>query len=106
VLLKDEGGSVVGGLWGNTAYDWLTVYLLAVPPELRGRGIGTEIVRLAEDEAARRGCHGVWLDTLEFQARGFYERLGYDCFGELPNYPVGFSKFFLRKLLVAAAQPA
>lgn len=102
VLLKDGAGSVVGGLWGNTAYDWLTIYLLAVPADLRGRGIGTEIMRLAEDEAARRGCHGIWLDTIEFQARGFYERLGYVCFGELPNYPAGFSKFFMRKLLVAA----
>jgi len=100
VLIEDAAGQVVGGLWGNTAYDWLTVYFLAVPPALRGRGIGAEVLRLAEDEATRRGCHGVWLDTIEFQARGFYERLGYVCFGELPNYPAGFSKFFMRKLLV------
>jgi GNAT superfamily N-acetyltransferase len=99
VLLKDASGMVVGGLWGNTGYDWLTIYLLAVPAALRGRGVGTEIMGLAETEAIRSGCHGVWLDTIEFQARGFYARLGYVCFGELPNYPAGFSKFFMRKLL-------
>jgi hypothetical protein len=38
-------------------------------------------------------------DTFEFQARGFYERLGYKCFGELPNYPHGYSRFFMRKML-------
>jgi GNAT superfamily N-acetyltransferase len=99
VLLKDRAGAVIGGLWGNTAYDWLTVYLLAVPEALRGRGVGTEIMRLAEAEARARGCAGAWLDTIEFQARGFYEKLGYTCFGELPDYPRGFSKFFMRKLL-------
>jgi GNAT superfamily N-acetyltransferase len=100
VLLKDSSGSVIGGLWGSTSYDWLTVYLLAVPSTWRGHGVGTEIMRLAEAEAGQRGCYGVWLDTIEFQARGFYERLGYVCFGELPNYPAGFSKFFMRKFLV------
>ena len=100
VLLKDTAGSVIGGLWGSTGYDWLTVFMLAVPPASRGHGVGREIMRLAESEASRRGCYGVWLDTMEFQARGFYERLGYVCFGELPHYPAGFSKFFMRKLLL------
>ena len=102
VLLKDASGSVIGGLWGSTGYDWLTVFLLAVPPALRGKGVGREIMRLAEAEASQRGCYGVWLNTIEFQARGFYERLGYVCFGELPHNPAGFSKFFMRKFLGAA----
>ena len=54
-----------------------------MPETLRGRGIGTDLLRRAEAEALVRGCHGAWLDTFEFQARGFYERLGYRCFGEL-----------------------
>ena len=102
VLLKDASGSVIGGLWGGTGYDWLTIFLLAVPPALRGHGVGREIMCLAEAEAGQRGCYGVWLNTIEFQARGFYERLGYVCFGELPHNPAGFSKFFMRKLLAAA----
>jgi hypothetical protein len=53
----------------------------------------------AEHEAVCRGCHSAWLDTHEFQARAFYERLGYTCFGELPNYPIGFSRFFMKKSL-------
>jgi GNAT superfamily N-acetyltransferase len=100
VLIKDPAGSVLGGLWGHTAYEWLFTQLLVVPAAWRGRGVGTEIMRLAEGEAIRRGCHGAWLDTFEFQARGFYERLGYECFGELPNYPSGFARFFMKKALV------
>lgn len=99
VLVKDGAGAVVGGLWGHTGYEWLFTQLLVVPAALRGRGIGTEIMRMAEHEAVQRGCHGAWLDTFEFQARGFYERLGYECFGALPNYPTGFSRFFMKKAL-------
>jgi GNAT superfamily N-acetyltransferase len=73
--------------------------LLFIPPALRGRGLGTDILSRAESEARDRGCHGAWLDTFEFQARGFYERLGYQQFAELPDYPMGYSRFFMRKAL-------
>lgn len=104
VLVKDDQGAVIGGLWGHTGYDWLFTQLLVVPAALRGRGVGTDIMQLAEREAAQRGCHGAWLDTFEFQARGFYERLGYECFGELPNYPKGYARFFMKKALVRAEE--
>ena len=99
VLVKNTEGEVVGGLWGHTGYEWLFTQLLVVPASLRGRGVGTEIMQLAEHEAKSRGCHDAWLDTFEFQARGFYERMGYECFGELPSYPKGFSRFFMQKAL-------
>jgi ribosomal protein S18 acetylase RimI-like enzyme len=51
--------------------------------------------------AAARGCIGVWLDTYAFQARGFYEKLGYEVFGTLADHPRGGGRFFMRKLLAA-----
>jgi len=100
LTLTDSNGRVVGGLWGRTVYDWLFIELLVVPESMRGQGIGTELMGLAEREAVARGCRNAWLDTFEFQARPFYERLGYDCFAELTDYPPGFSRYFLRKVLV------
>ncbi len=99
LVLSDDSGQTVGGLWGRTAFGWLFVELLFVPDSLRGQGLGRDLMRRAEAEAIARGCHGAWLDTFEFQARGFYERLGYTCFGELNDYPPGFSRYFLRKML-------
>ena len=96
--IEDERGQMMGGLSGATAYGWLFVELLFVPEALRGQGVGTRLIQLAEAEAVARGCHSVWLDTFEFQARGFYERLGYTCFGELKNYPTG-SRFFMSRRL-------
>ncbi len=99
IEIRDISGATIGGLWGNSGYDWLFVHLLVVPESLRGQGVGRQLMSLAESEAVSRGCHGVWLDTFEFQARSFYERLGYECFGQLGNYPKGFSRFFMKKVL-------
>ncbi|WP_414447782.1 GNAT family N-acetyltransferase [Burkholderia sp. 22PA0099] len=102
VALRDAGGEIVGGLWGMTGYEWLFTQLLVVPEAARGSGVGTRLMRLAEQEAVARGCHHAWLDTFSFQARPFYERLGYACFAELPDYPTGFSRYFMKKALGAA----
>jgi len=81
--IEDDSGQMTGGLSGATAYGWLFIELLFVPEPLRGQGIGTELLRRAEAEAV---------------ARGFYERLGYTCFGELKDYPTA-SRFFMSKRL-------
>ncbi|EGD59200.1 GCN5-related N-acetyltransferase [Novosphingobium nitrogenifigens DSM 19370] len=97
VLLKDDNGVTVGGLWGRIGYDWLFVELLAVPEEARGGGHGRALMAEAERIAREVGCVGIWLDTYEFQARGFYEKLGFTLFGTIGDYPVGHSRFFLQK---------
>ncbi|MDP8916649.1 MAG: GNAT family N-acetyltransferase [Pseudomonadota bacterium] len=99
VLIGDEAGAVAGGLWGKTSYGWLFTELLFVPAALRGGGLGTEILERAEAEARLRGCHSAWLDTFEFQARGFYERRGYSVFARLDDYPTGSARYFLKKRL-------
>jgi GNAT superfamily N-acetyltransferase len=94
IPIREPGtGAPCGGLWAGSIYDWLYVDLLFVPEALRGRGIGSRLMRMAEDAARARGCVGVWVDT--FLARGFYEKLGYEVFGTLPDNPRGSQRFFL-----------
>jgi GNAT superfamily N-acetyltransferase len=103
VLLRDPATrESVGGLWGGTAWRWLYIELLFVPETLRGAGLGTQLIELAEAEALRRGCHHAWVDTYSFQARGFYERLRYAVFGTLEDYPPGHRRYFLQKRLTPA----
>ncbi len=94
-----QTGGVVGGLWAVSYYGWLFVELLALPEAYRGHGLGTRLMRQAEAVARGRGCIGVWLDTFSFQARGFYEKLGYRVFGTIAEYPPGESRYFLQKTL-------
>ena len=83
----------------RTAYGWLIVELLFVPEALRGKGVGAELMSLAESEAMSRGCHSAWLDTFEFQARGFYERMGYISFAQLSDEHPSLSRYFMKKAL-------
>jgi GNAT superfamily N-acetyltransferase len=89
IELRDADGAIVGGLWGATGYGWLFTQLLVVPEQSRGQGWGRRLMSLAEAEAVKRGCHAAWLDTFEFQARAFYEQIGYSRFATLPDFPKG-----------------
>ncbi|WP_230529968.1 GNAT family N-acetyltransferase [Microvirga roseola] len=100
IAIRDpECQAPVGGLLGRTAGGWRAIELVFVPETLRGSGLATRLIAMAEDEARRRGCHAAWLDTLNPKALGLYQRLGYEVFGELKDYPVGSSRFFLQKKL-------
>lgn len=99
ILVRDEAGAVIGGLWGRTARGWLYVDLFGLPKTLRGTGLGTRLLRMAEQEARVRGCIGIWLDTFSFQARPFYEKLGLSVFGQIDNFPEGHTRFFLSRRL-------
>lgn len=74
-----------------------------VEPEWRGRGIGRELMAEIEAEAVRRGCTRAALDTYSWQAPGFYQRLGWQCFGAL-DYPNGTSRHWFVKELCAGGQ--
>jgi len=97
IVLRDASGDITGGLWGRAGFRWLFVEFLAVSPALKGQGHGRALMLAAEDEARRLGCIGIWLDTFSFQARGFYEKLGYDVIGQIDDFPPGETRFFLRK---------
>jgi GNAT superfamily N-acetyltransferase len=97
ILLTDDDGNDVGGVWGKIGYDWLFVEFLVVPEQYRGKRLGTTLMQEAEKIARANHCIGIWLDTFEFQARSFYEKLGFEVFGSIEDHPMGFSRFFLRK---------
>jgi GNAT superfamily N-acetyltransferase len=102
-FLKNARGEWLGGLLGTVWGGWLHVRILWVDAVTRGRGNGTRLLRAAEDYAVERGCFAATLETASFQARPFYEKLGYEVFAALEDYPPGHTKFYLRKQLTAAA---
>ncbi len=101
VFLRDEEGTLVGGLLGDTFWGWLAVHILWIDERYRGQGYGERLLAAAEEEARRRGCAHVQLDTLSFQARPFYEKLGYRVYGELADHPAGsgHTRYYLTKPL-------
>lgn len=104
IPLRDAAASVTGGLWGHTAFQWLHIQMLFVPPALRGDGVGSRLLGAAETEARARGCVGAHVDTLDADAARFYRRRGYLVFGVLEEFPPGHQRIFLQKCLGATAR--
>ena len=98
VTVRDESGQIAGGLWGYVWHAFLFVELLAMG-EASGAGVGREVMEVAEAEAIRRGCTGIWLDTFTWQAPWFYPKLGFTEFGRIEKYVGDQDRIFLVKRL-------
>jgi GNAT superfamily N-acetyltransferase len=99
LLLKDSREEVRGGLLGAMWGRCLHIQILWVAESLRGRGHGRRLLEAAETLAAERGCLNAFLETFSFQAPLFYQKLGYEVFGEADDWPEGHTHYFLRKRL-------
>ena len=98
IVLRDESGGVRGGAHGVVRMKAVEIRGVWLDGDLRDGGFGAKIIRAVEDEGRRRGARAALLDTYEFQARGFYERLGYTVFGTF-NYPEGVARYYLSRAL-------
>ncbi|MEP6508436.1 MAG: GNAT family N-acetyltransferase [Gemmatimonadales bacterium] len=99
IFLRDDAGAVVGGLQGHIKWRWLYVSKLWIADSHRGKGHGFDLMNAAEDFGRSKNCIGSYLDTFEYQARPFYEKIGYEVFGTLDDYPPSYRQFFLSKRL-------
>ncbi|HUH77635.1 MAG TPA: GNAT family N-acetyltransferase [Devosia sp.] len=99
ILIKDDAGNTIGGLSGAAFYDWLFIEYLIIPEDLRGQDLGTRLMAEAEAYARAHQLAGIWLDTFSFQARPFYEKLGFTLAGQIDNFPRGGARYFLSKSL-------
>lgn len=96
----DADGQPHGGLFAETQFLWLKIHILSVHADCRGQGLGTQLMNEAEAIAIARGCQFAYVDTMEYQAPRFYEKLGYTIVGQLPNWDShGHAKLFLTKQL-------
>lgn len=99
VFVRDEQGRIQAGLTGSTTGSWLRIDMLWVSEALRGQGVGSQLIQAAEQEAMRRGCRYAQVDTASFQARPFYEKLGYTLRLSLGNYILHHQRHYLTKVL-------
>ncbi len=102
-ILKADDGEVLGGLLGSIWGGWLHIKFVWVAEPARGRGHARRLVEAAEAYARKRGCAGANLETFSFQARPLYEKLGYEAFGELKDFPPGHTLYFMKKRLAGGA---
>ena len=92
-------GKVVGGLFGSSYLGQLRVDRFFIPEGLRRDRLGSRLLAMAEEEARRRRCTRISLNTLEIQAQGFYVKQGYETAATLDCDPPGVTRYLMTKRL-------
>jgi ribosomal protein S18 acetylase RimI-like enzyme len=99
---RDDAGVIRAGISGYTWGGCCYVSYLWIDERDRGLGLGSALLRAAEEHAVTKGCAVMLLASHSFQAPGFYERHGYERQAVIHDHPVGYTSVFLAKRLTAA----
>jgi GNAT superfamily N-acetyltransferase len=94
-----ESGAIVGGIYGGSYMGQMSIERVYLPETLRGDRLGSRLLKMAEDEARRRGCSRLTLNTMEIQAQGFYLKLGFETAAALTCDPPGINRYVMTKKL-------
>jgi len=94
-----ERGKIVGGIVGEVWISVLFIQLFWIEQKFRKKDYGTRLIKAIEDEARRYGATRSYVDTMSFQAPGFYRGCGYEEFGSIEGYPGGVTRHWLTKAL-------
>ena len=98
-FVRDDDGRIIAGLSGFTWGGYAKVEFLWIAEPHRRGGLGRRLLAAAEDEARARGCALIVLDTHDFQAPGFYAKLGYEACGRVEGTPRGSGQTWFKKAL-------
>lgn len=97
-----EGGQVRAGVTGWTWGDCCELQNLWVADDRRGAGLGSALMRAAEDEAHARGCTTIVIFAHSFQPHQLYSRLGYEVVARIEDFPSGSDALWMVKRLESA----
>ncbi len=96
-----DDNTIIGGAYGfiDDGY-WLFLDLLFVEERYRNNDIATNLMEKVEKFAKENQCMGIRTDTWSFQAKGFYEKMGFTLYGQLENHPPHATDYLLKKVLI------
>ena len=97
LYVEDEHGELMAGLIAETFGNWLQIEYLFVKEDLRGQGIGSQLLQQAESEARKRNCRFAFVNTYQFQAPAFYQKHGYKEVFTLKDYPYTGQRHYYQK---------
>jgi ribosomal protein S18 acetylase RimI-like enzyme len=88
-----------GGITCEVYEDSLYISHMVVNEEYRKNRIGTRLISLAETKAIERNLEVCQLGTCEFQAKGFYDKMGYRVVHSRNDNPRKFKSYTMIKHL-------
>ncbi|CEK11812.1 GNAT family N-acetyltransferase [Legionella hackeliae] len=99
IYIKDFKSNVIAGLTGFYREKHARVDLFWVQNEFRNQGLGRKLILKLEEFIKTKGCRYIQLDTFDFQARPFYEKLGFECIGTISKWVEDRDCHFMRKII-------
>ena len=99
LVLKDEFGQVWGGVFCDTYLNCLYIDVLWIDDRYRGQGYGQALMADVERKAREAGCTFAHTSTFSYQSPDFYQRIGYQIYAVLDDFPDGIKEYFLKKKL-------
>jgi ribosomal protein S18 acetylase RimI-like enzyme len=99
VHVATQDDKVVGVIVLQVTDEGFYVDNVAVRPSVKGRGVGRQLLELAEAEAASQGFDSIYLSTpvMMTENRALYAHIGYVQYDQ--RIINGFPRVFLRKAL-------
>lgn len=95
--VRDKKGEIKGGIVYQVMWNWCFIELLWLDEKSRKKGHGRKLIGKAEAIAKKHGAKHVYVDTFTFQGDGFYQKLGYEVYGDLDDFPPGHRRLWLKK---------
>ena len=99
LYVEDDSGQLMAGLVAEIFGNWLEIEYLFVKEDLRGQGIGSQLLQQAESEAKKRNCRFAFVNTYQFQAPAFYQKYGYKEVFTMKDYPYTGQRYYYQKEL-------
>lgn len=90
---------MIGGLRAICFWNTLHIELLWLSEDCRGKGICKKMIKSAEDFAKENNSEKVFVETTSWQAKPFYEKVGYNLIATLKYRPKGYASHYLNKEL-------
>ena len=72
---------------------WLDIDILFINENFRKNGIGSQLISKAVEFCKKENLIGMHLYTLDFQAKGFYEKQGFKLIAEIKDWPKGITRY-------------
>jgi ribosomal protein S18 acetylase RimI-like enzyme len=99
-LAHDSSGALIAGVTGVLMYGVLYIKLLWVIETARGKGLGRKLLEEAESFAKENNCRYITVDTFDWQAKSFYEKMNYKIEHIYDGYDANSEFYFFRKKLL------
>jgi GNAT superfamily N-acetyltransferase len=97
LVIENEKGKFIAGISGFHYYGCFYIDLLFVAAESRSKGYGSKLIKKAEELAHERNCIFIAVNTMNFEAKPFYEKHGYKIEFIREGFEKNAKMYLLRK---------